>query len=205
MTMIKGADAKATSAGPRIRFRGIHHLALNTENMKATADFYVGILGMRLVHAMKVPPGVGTGPQNRGNPPFEEIRHYFFDMGNDSLLAFFEIPKGAKEQGDRNALGAMQHVSFATTPRNIQRIRDRLEAHDVSYLGPMEVLPGVFSIYFFDPNGIRLEVSCQPDDGENEIRIVDGVSQTRRQAMSELATLTGDREWIRRMTAELPD
>jgi catechol 2,3-dioxygenase-like lactoylglutathione lyase family enzyme len=59
--------------------------------MKATIDFYVEVLGMPLVHAMKVPPGLGTGPGNRGNPPYERVRHYFFDMGNDSLLAFFEI------------------------------------------------------------------------------------------------------------------
>jgi catechol 2,3-dioxygenase-like lactoylglutathione lyase family enzyme len=74
--------------------RGVHHLALCTDNMKATIDFYVEVLGMPLVHAMKVPPGLGTGPSNRGNPPYERVRHYFFDMGNDSLLAFFEIPKG---------------------------------------------------------------------------------------------------------------
>jgi catechol 2,3-dioxygenase-like lactoylglutathione lyase family enzyme len=52
--------------------------------MKATIDFYVEVLGMPLVHAMKVPPGLGTGPANRGNPPYEQVRHYFFDMGNDS-------------------------------------------------------------------------------------------------------------------------
>src|SRR5271169_4784225 len=74
--------------------RGVHHLALCTDDMKATIDFYVDILGMPLVHAMKVPPGLGTGSGNRGNPPYERVRHYFFDMGNDSLLAFFEIPKG---------------------------------------------------------------------------------------------------------------
>ena len=74
--------------------RGVHHLALCTDDMKATIDFYVEVLGMPLVHAMKVPPGLGTGPGNRGNPPYEQVRHYFFDMGNDSLLAFFEIPKG---------------------------------------------------------------------------------------------------------------
>jgi catechol 2,3-dioxygenase-like lactoylglutathione lyase family enzyme len=62
--------------------------------MKATIEFYVDVLGMPLVHAMKVPAGLGTGPCNRGNPPYERVRHYFFDMGNDSLLAFFEIPKG---------------------------------------------------------------------------------------------------------------
>src|SRR6201993_1688426 len=65
--------------------RGVHHLALCTDDMKATIDFYVDVLGMSLVHAMKVPPGLGTGPGNRGNPPYERVRHYFFDMGNDSL------------------------------------------------------------------------------------------------------------------------
>jgi catechol 2,3-dioxygenase-like lactoylglutathione lyase family enzyme len=41
--------------------RGVHHLALCTDDMKATIDFYVDVLGMPLVHAMKVPPGLGTG------------------------------------------------------------------------------------------------------------------------------------------------
>jgi hypothetical protein len=78
------------------------------------------------VHAMKVPPGVGTGPGNRGNPPFEEIRHYFFDMGCDGLLAFFEIPKGAKPKSDRDAIGTMQHVAFAVSPGTAARLHARL-------------------------------------------------------------------------------
>src|SRR3984893_15261586 len=86
--------------------RGVHHLALCTDNMKATIDFYVDVLGMPLVHAMKVPPGLGTGPSNRGNPPYERVRHYFFDMGNDSLLAFFEIPKGKEPAVNRHRLHA---------------------------------------------------------------------------------------------------
>jgi hypothetical protein len=40
------------------------------------------------------------------------VRHYFFDMGNDSLLAFFEITKGKEPAGNRNAIGAMQHCAF---------------------------------------------------------------------------------------------
>src|SRR6476660_5422591 len=152
--------------------RGVHHLALCTDDMKATIDFYVAVLGMPLVHAMKVPPGLGTGPGNRGNPPYEGIRHYFFDMGRDGLLAFFEMPKGAKERGDRNALGAMQHVSFAVSPKSQARIRERLDAHSVPYDGPLEILPGIFSIYVFDPNDIRLEFSCQPSNGEGEPCIV---------------------------------
>src|SRR5689334_13803879 len=53
--------------------RGVHHLALCTDDLKATIDFYVEVLGMPLVHAMKVPPGLGTGPGNRGNPPYEQV------------------------------------------------------------------------------------------------------------------------------------
>jgi catechol 2,3-dioxygenase-like lactoylglutathione lyase family enzyme len=148
MTDIQLKDRRDTRSEGTVRFYGVHHLALNTDDMKMTVDFYAGILGMPLVHAMKVPPGLGTGP---GNPPFEEIRHHFFDMGRDGLLAFFEMPKGKKQPGDRNALGAMRHVSFAVSPES----QTRLEAAKVPYDSPLEILPGIFSIYVFDPNDIR--------------------------------------------------
>jgi catechol 2,3-dioxygenase-like lactoylglutathione lyase family enzyme len=197
------AERNQTRTDGKVRFFGVHHLALNTDDMKMTVDFYVGVLGMQLVHAMKVPPGLGSGPGNRGNPPFEEIRHYFFDMGRDGLLAFFEMPKGAKQKGDRNALGAMQHVSFAVSPESQARIRARLEAHQVPYDGPLEILPGIFSIYVFDPNDIRLEFSCQPGNGEGEPSIVPQVTQTRAEAMNELRSLTRDQAWLDGVTAGL--
>jgi len=182
--------------------RGVHHLALNTDDMKKTIDFYVDVLGMPLVHALKVPPGLGTGPLNRGNPPYENLRHYFFDMGNDSLLAFFEIPKGKEPEGNRNAIAAMQHVSFAATEARFEAIREKLEGIGIEYLGPMEVLPGVFSMYFFDPNGIRLELSCQPADGAAP-KVVRGCTQAADAMRAELLTLTDDRVWIERRVAEL--
>jgi catechol 2,3-dioxygenase-like lactoylglutathione lyase family enzyme len=188
----------------RTQFYGIHHLALNTDDMQKTVDFYAGVLGMSLIHAMKVPPGLGVGSGNRGNPPFEEIRHYFFDMGRDSLLAFFEIPKGAKPHGDRDAIAAMQHVSFAVSPSSATRIRARLEECGISYLGPIESFPDVFSVYFFDPNGIRLEMSWQPRDGEGEPRVVEGLTQTKAEAMKELETLTPDRDWLNWSVSALP-
>jgi catechol 2,3-dioxygenase-like lactoylglutathione lyase family enzyme len=199
----RAEDRFKTSSGGNTRFFGVHHLALNTDDMKMTVEFYSGVLGMRLVHAMKVPPGLGAGPGNRGNPPFEEIRHYFFDMGRDGLLAFFEMPKGAKERGDRNALGAMQHVSFAVSPQGQAEICARLEAAKVPYDGPLEILPGIFSIYVFDPNDIRLEFSCQPGSGEAEPEIMPQVTQTKQEALRELKTLTDDRAWLDRATAGL--
>jgi catechol 2,3-dioxygenase-like lactoylglutathione lyase family enzyme len=121
--------------------RGVHHLALCTDDMKATVDFYVDVLGMPLVHAMKVPPGLGTAPGNRGNPPYEEVRHYFFDMGNDSLLAFFEIPKGQEPAGNRNAIGAMQHCAFVVTAARFREVEARLKGRGIDYIGPIPQLP----------------------------------------------------------------
>ena len=184
--------------------RGVHHLALTTEDMKTTTEFYVEVVGMPLVHAMKVPEGVGVGPGNRGNPPFERIRHYFFDMGNDSLLAFFEIPEGAKPQTDRDAIGGMQHVAFSVTAAQFEAIQARLAARGVPFDGPIDIMPGLVSIYFLDPNGIRLEACCQPAEGERP-EVVPMVSQTRAEAGAELATLGADPGWVAAMTAALPE
>jgi catechol 2,3-dioxygenase-like lactoylglutathione lyase family enzyme len=181
--------------GSAIKFRGVHHLVLNTDDIKMTIDFYSGVLGMPLVHAMKIPSGLGTGPKNRGNPPFENLRHYFFDMGNDSLLAFFELPKGAKERIDRDGVAAMQHVAFSVRPAQVDELVKRLDAAGVQRIGPMEAGPGVWSCYFFDPNGIRLEVSYQPSD-EDDQRVYEALIQTKEKMLAELRTVTDDREWL---------
>jgi len=193
---------RSISAPAMATTRGVHHLALTTEDMKATTEFYVNVVGMPLVHAMKVPPGLGSGPSNRGNPPYEEIRHYFFDMGNDSLLAFFEIPAGEKPQTDRDAIGGMQHIAFVVTPTKFKDIQSRLLQRRIEFDGPMDILPGMQSIYFFDINGIRLEACCQPADGESPA-VIDCVIQTKQIALAELRTTGADEAWLEAMTANL--
>src|SRR5688500_17911273 len=182
--------------------RGVHHLALNTDDMKMTLDFYVRLLGMPLVHALKVPPGLGTGAANRGNPPFENIRHYFLDAGGDSLLAFFEIPKGATPKADRNAIGTMQHVSFAVSEERFNDLRERIDAAGLPSLGPIDIGCDTYSIYVFDPNGIRLEFSHQ---NEAQPRVIARWRQTKSEALSELKTLSQDKAWLETMVAHLPE
>ena len=198
-------EAQDRSHTGEVLARGVHHLALTTDDMKATTDFYVSVLGMPLVHAMKVPPGLGTGPKNRGNPPYEEIRHYFFDMGNDSLMAFFEIPKDEEAQANRNAIGGMQHVAISVTRARFEDILARLETHGIANSGPIEQLPGMVGVYFLDPNGIRLEFACQPSQGDNQ-RNIGGVTQTKAEARAELESLPGaDADWINALLEGLPD
>ena len=184
--------------------RGVHHLALNTDDMKMTIDFYTRVMGMPLIHALKVPPGVGAGPLNRGNPPFENLRHYFFDAGGDAMVAFFELPKGETGTADRNSVAAMQHCSFTTTKAQFEVLFKRLQDHQVSVIGPLNVGSGSCSMYFFDPNGIRLEYTYQEGDGD-DVRVIERWTQTRQEAIAELATLSSDQDWLASVTAHLPD
>ena len=184
--------------------RGVHHLALNTEDMKLTIDFWTRVLGMPLVHALRVPPGVGTGAGNRGNPPFENLRHYFFDAGGDCMVAFFEMPRGAKGAHDRDAIGAMQHCSFTTTQAQFEILHRRLQAQGVPLIGPVHVGERTWSVYFFDPNGIRLEFSWQEADGE-DVHVVERWTQTRADAQAELRSLCDDPAWLEAVTRHLPD
>ncbi len=199
-------DTEAASRAD-LKLRGVHHLALNTGDMAMTTDFYVRVLGMRLVHGLVTAEGAAARAAARGNPPFDCIRHYFFDMGGDSLLAFFEMPKGTA-RGDRNALATMQHVAFATSAEHFDTLLDRVKAHGVAIVsGPLlSVPPTTWSFYFFDPNGIRLEICT--DKGARTGRPLDVIGSCRMpraELRRELETLSSDPAWIETILASTPE
>ncbi|MGQ0624090.1 MAG: VOC family protein [Sporichthyaceae bacterium] len=130
-------------------WRGIHHLALVTTNMDATVRFYHGVLGARLVATVAT----------------EAFRHYFFEFGPESTVAFFEyrgvqLESFAKPAGVPFA-GASQfdHLSLALPDEDaLVSLRDRLKRADCEVTDVVD--HGVMrSIYFTDPNGIALEAS----------------------------------------------
>ena len=123
-------------------------------------------------------------------------------MGNDSLLAFFEIPKGKEPAGNRNAIGAMQHCAFVVTAERFREVEGRLKSRGIDYIGPIPQLPGLLGIYFYDPNGI--EFACQPEDGEMPA-VIPCITQTKAEARAELESLRGATpEWIERRLDALP-
>jgi len=170
---------------PSFRLQGVDHLALVTDDMKKTIRFYTEVLGMALVHVRRIPYA-----PDRGQPPYDNCRHYFFDMGNGSLLAFFEYPSDAPA-GNRDALGGMQHVAFKADRVNFERAQEQLRACAVPFVGPYHLGGRFHSIYFFDPSGIRLEITTdltQPDYDP-----VSTVYQTEAEAREELESLYGSR------------
>ena len=95
----------------------------------------------------------------------------------------------------------MQHVSFAVSEERFSQVKTNVEKANLPYLGPINVGCDTWSMYFYDPNGIRLEFSHQK---EAEPRVVERWRQTREEALQELRTLNGDATWLETMVAHLP-
>ncbi len=131
------------------RWRGINHLALVTTDMDATVRFWHGVLGARLVHT------IGTAG----------FRHYFFEVGPEQTVAFFEyrhvdLEPFSKPAGvpDQRAV-QFDHLSFNLPDElALEELAARLKAHgcEVTDVVDHDV---IHSIYFTDPNGIALEAS----------------------------------------------
>ena len=73
----------------------------------------------------------------------------------------------------------------------------------MALIGPVNVGAQTWSLYFFDPNGIRLELSWQEHDGD-DVQVVKRWTQTQSEALEELQTLNADAKWLSSVTAHLP-
>lgn len=176
--------------------RGIDHLAFVTDDLPRTMDFYTRVLGMQLVHVRRVP-----FERDRGQPPYDNLRHYFFNMGGDSLLAFFEYPKGIERQ-DRDRPGGMQHVAFHVPYERFDRMVAHVKSCGVDVIGPVPLGGRFWSAYFYDPNGIRLEIATSRV--EVDLGVVPSVLQTEAEARAELASLFDDPQQVEAWLAKMP-
>ena len=131
-----------------VRFNGVNHLAMATGDMDKTIRFWRDLLGMRLVAGL-------------GRPGY---RHYFFQISNSDLIAFFEWsgtePVAKKEHG-RPVKGPFifDHVSFGVEAEDdLWELKDKLEAAGFHVSDTIDH-GFIHSIYTHDPNGIPIEFS----------------------------------------------
>lgn len=176
--------------------RGVDHLAIVCDDMPRAMDFYTRVMGFRLVHVRRVPY-----EKDRWQPPYENLRHYFFDMGNDSLFAIFEYPKGLPRQ-NRDHVGGMQHVAFHVPPEKFDDMVAHVKRCGVHVIGPVSLGGRFWSAYFLDPFGIRLELATSRT--ETPMSNVESVLQSEEEARAELATLFSDPREVERWLAKMP-
>ena len=130
------------------KFNGVNHLAMTTGDIDGTIRFWRDLLGMRLVAGL-------------GQPGY---RHYFFQISDQDLIAFFEWPgvqPVARKEHGRPVKGPFifDHVSFGVEAEDdLWGLKDKLEAAGFSV---SDVIDHGFihSIYAYDPNGIPIEFS----------------------------------------------
>jgi len=99
----------------------------------------------------------------------------------------------------------MQHVSFACGPTRYREILERLRASGVTInAGPLLVIPpAIHSFYFFDPNGIRLEISSDLDGDEEDLQVIRSCSMSETELRAELETVSTDKAWVDDMVAAM--
>ena len=137
----------------------IHHVAYRCKDAKQTVEWYVKNLGMDFVLAI----AEDQVPSTKAPDPY---MHVFLDAGNGNVLAFFELPNAPQMGRDENTPEWVQHLAFKVkTQDELKDYKDRLKANGVEVLGVTDHT--IFhSIYFFDPNGHRVELAC--DIGTDE-------------------------------------
>jgi glyoxylase I family protein len=131
---------------PQTPGRGIHHAALICSDVEQTIEFYQGLLGFPLVELVE-------------NRDYAGSTHFFFDLGNQTLLGFFDFPGLGLEPGVE-ALGGVQHIAISSPRDRWEQIRDRLDAAGVKYDGPDRGIEE--SMYLKDPDGIQIEILSDP-------------------------------------------
>jgi catechol 2,3-dioxygenase-like lactoylglutathione lyase family enzyme len=122
---------------------GIHHAALISSDVERTIAFYQGVLEFPLTEIFE-------------NRDYKGSNHFFFDVGNGNLLAFFDFP-GLDVGPYAEVLGGLHHIALSVTKQKWEYLRGKLKAMGVPYQEESGT-----SLYLRDPDGARLELLADP-------------------------------------------
>ncbi|GGZ95062.1 VOC family protein [Streptomyces bluensis] len=136
-------DRHLTADRPASSARGVHHVALLSSDVERTVRFYQDLLEFPLTEMIE-------------NRDYQGSTHFFFDLGNGNLLAFFDFP-GLDLGPYAEVLGGLHHVAISVEPATWHRLRDKIVAAGVDHQEESGT-----SIYFRDPDGARLELIADP-------------------------------------------
>ena len=140
---LRSAYLRPAAERPPSSARGLHHTALVSGDVERTTRFYSEVLEFPLTEMI----------DNRDYPG---STHFFFDIGNGNLLAFFDFP-GLDSGPYAEVLGGLHHVAVSVEPGRWAHLKAKLDAAGVAY-----VRHSGTSLYFSGPDGERLELICDP-------------------------------------------
>lgn len=135
----------------------LHHFAYRARDAEETRSFYEDILGLPLYHIIQSDHVPSTGE-------FCPYTHFFFRLHDGSFIAFFDLGDDEAALPSANTPAWVNHIAFRVqSVADLQAMKERLQAAHVEVIGITD--HQIFkSIYFFDPNGVRLELTAQVAD-----------------------------------------
>ena len=154
MAVVLNRSATLPAPAP---IRQLHHYAYRARDAEETRHFYEDILGLPLYHVIQSDHVPSTGE-------YCPYTHFFFRLQDGSFIAFFDLGDDEAALPSPNTPAWVHHIAFRVdTVAELELMKARLQAHGVDVIGVTD--HHVFkSIYFFDPNGVRLELSAQVAD-----------------------------------------
>ena len=175
----------STATRPAAPIR-LHHVAYVTGDTEATVDFYTRIMGMDFVAAVLD----DAIPSTREPVPYF---HSFFTLGSGETMAFFEAPDLPAPPADSHpAYRTFRHLALGVeNPAEVDAWRDWLVSQGIEVIGPVD--HGIiYSIYFFDPSGVRLELTVDLDPSWRESGEAARGALAEWEEVKEHARSTGD-------------
>ena len=168
-----GADQSAEDPGvmSRIQVQGVHHISIVGSTRQSAIDFWQGLLGMRFLFEQ---PNLGNANEN----------HLYFDPGDGRLITGFTNETRQDDPTPHpRGIGHLEHIAFNVSRATQTQVAARLEARGV----PFKSFDRGFmdSIYFSDPNGLRLELACykfEAPEGVREADVIQRADVFRREA-----------------------
>ena len=147
-----------------MKIERIHHVAYRCRDAKETVTWYREMLGMDFVLAI----AEDQVPSTHAPDPY---MHVFLDAGGGNILAFFELPNSPGMGKDPNTPDWVQHIAFKVdSVKTLEATKKRLQAAGLDVVGPTDHT--IFkSIYFFDPNGHRIELAADTATAEMTSRL----------------------------------
>ena len=140
---IRATHLRAPERRPASSARGLHHAAVLCADVERTIRFYQDLLEFPLTDIFE-------------NRDYKGSNHFFFDIGNGNLLAFFDFP-GLDLGSYAEVLGGLHHMAISVEPAKWERLKRKLDDAGVPY----QMESGT-SIYFRDPDGARMELIADP-------------------------------------------
>jgi catechol 2,3-dioxygenase-like lactoylglutathione lyase family enzyme len=140
---IRSTYVRQAGERPGSSARGLHHVAFLSSDVERTVRFYQELLEFPLTDIFE-------------NRDYRGSNHFFFDIGNHNLIAFFDFP-GLDLGPYAEVLGGLHHIAISVEPEKWQHLRGKLDDAGIEYL-----LESGTSIYFRDPDGLRVELIADP-------------------------------------------